>query len=145
MLIYTAGPITGLSYDTSTNWRDNLKKILPKNIQIISPMRGKDYLKESKKIEAWDENDPLRSKKGIVTRDRFDVSRCDLFFANLSTSSKISIGTMVEFGWADFKRKPIITLLKKDDIIYQHPFIYELSSFIVHDLNTAAEIIKNFL
>ncbi|MFA5172811.1 MAG: hypothetical protein WC435_00185 [Candidatus Paceibacterota bacterium] len=80
----------------------------------------------------------------MVTRDRFDVSRCDLFLANLLLSKEVSIGTMVEYGWADAFRKPIITLMKKDGI-YEHPFINELSGFIAEDIKEAVEIIKNVL
>jgi len=51
---------------------------------------------------------------------------------------------MVEYGWADAFRKPIITLMKKDGI-YEHPFINELSGFIAEDIKEAVEIIKNVL
>lgn len=143
-LVYCAGPITGLSFEEAADWRENLKKMLPPNIELLSPMRGKDHLKGEKKIYTWKEGNPLCSKKGIVTRDRFDVSRCNLFLANLLSSETVSIGTMVEFGWADAYRKPIVTIMRKEGI-YRHPFILELSSFIIENIEEAAEVIKSIL
>jgi nucleoside 2-deoxyribosyltransferase len=142
--VYCAGPITWLSYNETVDWRNDLKKMLPPNIKILSPMRGKDHLKREKEIHVWQEGNPLCSKKGIVTRDRFDVSRCDLFLANLFLSEKVSIGTMVEFGWADAYRKPIVTIMREEGI-YRHPFILELSSFITENIEEAAEVIKSIL
>ncbi|MFA5172812.1 MAG: hypothetical protein WC435_00190 [Candidatus Paceibacterota bacterium] len=48
--VYCAGPITGLSYNETVDWRNNLKEMLPPNIEILSPMRGKDHLKNEERI-----------------------------------------------------------------------------------------------
>src|SRR5947209_9922579 len=45
MIVYLAGPITGKTYAGATDWRHDFGLILPKIIKL-SPMRGKDYLKE---------------------------------------------------------------------------------------------------
>ncbi len=39
-LVYTAGPITGLSVGESTDWRNYVASKLPPNIQAVSPLRG---------------------------------------------------------------------------------------------------------
>ena len=57
-LLYCAGPITGLSYDESTDWRAYVASKLPENIHAVSPMRGKTYLKAQKEIKASYEDIP---------------------------------------------------------------------------------------
>ena len=45
-LVYLAGPITGLTFDGCTDWREYAKKSLAEaGIDGLSPMRAKDYLK----------------------------------------------------------------------------------------------------
>ena len=39
--------------------------------------------------------------KGIVTRDRWDVAKADVVLMNLVGATQVSIGTMVELGWAE--------------------------------------------
>lgn len=43
-ILYLAGAIKGLSYESSTNWREYVKEKLYPEIIAISPMRCKEYL-----------------------------------------------------------------------------------------------------
>jgi hypothetical protein len=77
--VYLAGPIRGLSYDTSQDWRGWAGMIFY-NVGILpfSPMRHKHFLKDKTSMPYSDESNVLASAKGIMTRDRSDVMRCDL-------------------------------------------------------------------
>lgn len=138
-LLYLAGPITGVSYGASTDWRKYVAEKLPKYIQGVSPMRGKKYLNKEKSVKDCYENRPLSSRKGITTRDRFDVMRCDMLFVNLEGAEKVSIGTVMEIAWADMLRKPIVIVMSKNNVHY-HSMVRESAGFIVSSLDKAIQI-----
>lgn len=64
--LYLAGPITDISYGNCTDWRTYVSSKLPPSIRAISPMRGKDYLKNEKSVKASYEDIPLSSGKGMT-------------------------------------------------------------------------------
>ena len=43
-IAYLAGPITDCSFDECVDWREQACKMLPGEIEGMSPMRGKTYL-----------------------------------------------------------------------------------------------------
>jgi nucleoside 2-deoxyribosyltransferase len=150
-LIYLAGPISGLSYDEAAKgWREEFKEklYLYTMVRCISPMRGKSHLNKVETIAPAGQYSEtvMSSAKGIVGRDRFDVNRVDLMVANLLGATRVSIGTMVEYGWADAARVPIITIIEPDGTNpHHHDFIYELSSFTVHNLDEAVAVVMSVL
>ena len=97
-LLYLAGPITGVSFDGCTDWREYVAGKLPKYIRGVSPMRGKKYLSNETAVKDAYENHPLSSSKGITCRDRFDTTRCDMVFVNFLGAKKASIGTVMEIA-----------------------------------------------
>jgi hypothetical protein len=139
-LLYCAGPITGISYGESVDWREYVSKKLPKYIKAISPMRGKKYLAGEKKVKDSYEEHPLSSQKGITCRDRMDVMRCDMILVNFLGANKVSIGSVMEITWADAYRKPIVIVMEKDNI-HSHAMIREVSGFIVSTLDEAIKIV----
>lgn len=141
MKVYLAGPIKGLSYDDATNWRESASHDLVKHgIEPLSPMRYKDYLSEEKELKDSYGNNPLSSDKGVVARDRWDVMRCDAVLMYLVGAEKVSIGTMIEVGWADAFRKPIVTVMTLHNVHF-HAMVRECSGFIVPTLQQACEIL----
>ena len=138
-LLYCAGAITGISYAGSTDWREYVSQKLPPFITAVSPMRGKKYLSQEKNVKASYEDIPLSSQKGIMTRDRMDVMRCDMILVNLLGTEKVSIGSVMEVAWADAFRKPIILVMEKDNL-HSHPMLREAAGFIVSDLDEAITI-----
>lgn len=143
--IYLAGPITGLSYDDANDWRDYVTGKLSGIAECISPMRAKGFLKSVGNLgKSGYEANPLSSQKGITTRDRWDVSRCDAVFMFLGDSESVSIGTMIEAGWADAYRKPVILVIGKDfeSTPYNHCMLKELSGYIVCGLDEGIQIVE---
>ena len=144
--VYLAGPIRGLTYEGCNSWREYaIKELAEHNIIGISPMRCKEYLNTGELLLECDEN-PLSSSKGIVIRDRWDVTKnCDILLANLLGAEKVSIGTMFEYGWADAMRKPIITIMESQGNVHDHAFIKETTGFRVKTLEEALKIARAIL
>lgn len=139
--VYLAGPIAHLTYEEATEWRTSAARVLESyGIQVFSPMRAKEFLKGRGVITPEIYADVLASDAGIVTRDRNDVRTCDLVLANLLGAPQVSVGTPVEFGWADAFGKPIITVMEAEGNAYEHPFTRRLSGFRVTSLDEALEI-----
>lgn len=138
-LLYCAGPITGVSYDKSTDWREYVASRLPAHIKAVSPMRGKKYLASEKNVKDSYEEHPLSCQKGITCRDRMDVMRCDMVLVNFLGANMVSIGSVMEIAWADAWRKPIVLVIEKNNV-HSHAMLREVSGFIVSHLDDAIAI-----
>jgi nucleoside 2-deoxyribosyltransferase len=143
-LLYCAGPILGTSYEESAKWRKYVAKKLPPYIKAVSPLRGKNYLIGETNMQHSHEDMPLSSRKGIVCRDRMDVMRADMILVNFLGAKKVSIGTVMEIAWADALRKPIVLVMRGNNV-HSHSMIEEVSGFIVPDLDQAISVVTAVL
>ena len=148
--VYLAGAITGLSYDGCTDWRKQVKEELGEaGIEAFSPMRAKEYLSHVEKLtadcDAYAALSALSSNRGIMTRDRWDATRCDLLFVNLLGTAKASIGTCMEIAWADLGRRPIVCAMEPTGNPHEHGMILEAIGFRVPTLEEAITITKAIL
>lgn len=149
-LVYLAGPITGLSYGGAVDWReDATRQLLYAGIEALSPMRGKAYLKDYKHIGGTSKDhenfgQALSHGKGVVTRDRWDSMRADVVLMNLLGAERVSIGTMIEAGWADAARVPIV-LVREDANVHNHAMLDQLAGFIVPTLEEGLVIVRALL
>jgi nucleoside 2-deoxyribosyltransferase len=143
-LVYLAGPIDGCTYESCTNWReDAIQQLAKDGITGLSPMRAKEFLKIHQKIiDKIHNNHPLTSDSGITTRDIWDVRRCDAILFNLLGAEKVSIGTMIEYGWASAFNKPIITIIEKEGNIHEHSIVRQLSGYRIDNLESGLNIIR---
>lgn len=140
-LIYLAGPITGESWAGSTDWREDMITALDRyDMHGVSPLRGKEYLKNETQISDSYENTTLSSSKSIFARDFHDVKRCDALLVNFLGSKKVSIGTVMEITYAWTLRKPVVVVMDVDNI-HKHSMLGEASSFILPTLNEAAAVL----
>jgi len=160
--VYLAGPITGLTYGKARHgWREEFAAMLPRHIISLSPMRGKDFLMGEKSLKG-DPNmyptNPLARPSGIIARDRNDVRNCDVVVACfLGAMDHPSLGTAVEFGWADAYRKPVVMVVEdKDQVthfddhdevgnIHLHAFLTEIAGYQTNNLEEAAQIVRCLL
>jgi len=147
--VYLAGPIAGLSYDESTDWRQEaIKYLASKGITCLDPMRSKEHLAGVARIEGSYEDEALSSQKGINTRDHWDVMRCDVVLANLEHAREYpdrpTIGTIMEIAWAWAYRKPLVLILKEDSI-YEHPMVLECAGFRVGSLESGLNVVAGLL
>lgn len=142
-LVYLAGPITGLSYGEATDWRSYaIQSLAKENIKGLSPLRCKEYLMLEKKIAQKYDSFVLSTGKGITTRDRWDCLRCDVLLVNLLGAEKVSIGTMMELGWASSNNKPIVLCIEDQGNIHDHAMVREVCGFAVNSLDHGLEIVK---
>lgn len=143
--VYLAGPITGLSFDKATDWRNEVvDKLVAVGIDAFSPLRAKAYLSGVNAIADHYPESVLSSRKGITNRDRFDVMQCDVLFANMLGATKASIGTAIELGWADAFRKPIVLVMEEGNI-HDHAMVNEVSGFVVRTVEEGINVVKALL
>lgn len=143
-LVYLGGPISGLSYEGATDWRDDVIAALPPQIVGVSPMRAKSYLSNSIAIADACPAHTLSSERGITARDRYDVMRSDMVAMNFLDADKASIGSSIEVGWADAYRKPLVVAMRPGDV-HDHAMIRAIAGFIVPTLDDLVEVVTSVL
>ena len=144
--VYLAGPISGLSYRRAQNWRDQAAAALkPHGINALSPLRCKEFLSELPEIGPTGENyahmSPLATPRGVMTRDRYDATRCDVLLVNLLGADRVSIGTVMEIAWADAKRTPIVLVMEERGNPHEHMMIAEAVGFRVKTLGDGLQCV----
>jgi len=124
-LVYLSGPISLTSYEGATEWYGEIREMLLPHIRVLEPMRGKEGLRGTKgPLGHWGSDDHrgrgrhknpgglwpiIGTRAGITGRDRWDVMRSDAVLMNLERcEGGVSIGAMIEAGWADAARVPLI-------------------------------------
>ena len=141
--VYLAGPITGLTFGECTDWRDQVRDAVPDFIQTVSPMRGKQRLKEIAEnlpiLDSYEDN-PLTSSKGINMRDYNDVKRSSVIFVNFLGAKRVSIGTVIEIAWAFQMQKPVICVMEPDNI-HQHSMLNHACGYIVPTLEAGIQLL----
>ncbi len=146
--VYLAGPITGLTYGGCNSWREYAQKeLFAAEIIGVSPLRAKDYLKTYEGELIGDEyfDKVLSCAKGITTRDRWDAMNSDLLLVNFLGAERASLGSMIEYGWADAARNPIITVMEEGGNLHDHAIVRELTGFRVETLDAGLNVAKAIL
>ena len=154
--VYLAGPITGLSFEGCTDWREYAIKELDRvGITGLSPMRSKDYLQRERIVGDCYDDKVLSCARGIITRDRWDTTRCDIILVNLLGAEKVSIGTVMELAWADLARIPSIVVMEptlpstgtpvRPGNIHEHSMLREATGFRVETLEEGLNVAKAIL
>jgi nucleoside 2-deoxyribosyltransferase len=150
--VYLAGPITGLTYGQGQDWRQYVSQRFSKGILGYSPLRAKQYLdnghiitdNQDELIMHGDLSAALSSDKGICARDRYDCKTADLILMNLLGATRVSIGTMVEIGWATAYDKPIVLVMEAEGNLHDHMMVRTLP-FIVRNLDNAIKVVNAIL
>lgn len=144
--VYLAGQIAGLTYDGADDWRQIVRYDLSRDgIRVFSPLRGKEFLRGAGVLEGPVDAHPLSTAHGLTARDREDVRRADAVLMYLPTSERVSIGTMIEVGWADAWRVPIVLVTNADSLYASHPMVIECASYVVPELHQGVALIRSLL
>lgn len=144
-LVYLCGKITGATYEEARyGWRlEVVEACRDLDIEFLSPMRAKEHLCGIKDLSPMGGNHVLSTAHAITTRDRFDVSRCSLIFANFLGMGDKTNGCSVEFGWADMLRKPIICCIEPDGSNpNEHAIITDLIGWRCDTLAQGIEVLR---
>ena len=138
--VYLAGPVTGLDFSDATSWRRRTNvQFRERGIEAIDPTRGKDYLAGSGILSAKGYTQTMSTDQAITTRDRYDTQRADVVIANFLGAEKISAGTMIELGWADSVRTPVIVIAEEGNP-HDHAMVRSIAGFWVGTLEEAIDV-----
>lgn len=148
--VYLAGPITGLTYGQGQGWRDFVTSDLAAaGIKGLSPLRAKDYLAAIGELSGHGREyahlGVLSTPRAVMTRDRFDATRCDVLFVNLLGADRVSIGTVMEIAMADIARTPIVCAIEPTGNPHEHMMISEAIGFRVPSIEEALHVVKAIL
>lgn len=137
--VYLAGPMSGLTWKEMSEWRcEAAEKLQVHGLQTITPTRAKPFLKDPALIRRrW-----IRDV-AVSRRDRNDLKNASAVLMNLSMTEAISIGTMVELGWADAFGVPVILVVQPGAV--QHVFLRALATEIVYSLEEGITAILELL
>ena len=79
---------------------------------------------------------------GIMTRDHWDVSRCDAVLFYLKDAKRVSVGTMFELAWAFAYRKPTVVVMEQRGNLHDHSMVREATDYRVDTLEEAVEMLR---
>lgn len=142
--VYLAGPITGCSFEGANDWRVEVSKRLASGIEAYSPIRGKTFLEGMTEIGHEYPEHLMSSGRAITVRDRNDTFTADALLVNLLGATRVSVGTMIELGWADRGRTPIVLAMEADNP-HQHPMVKDVAGWIVPTLEDAIKVVNLLL
>lgn len=147
--VYLAGPISGCSYGEATDWRDAvIADLATAGIKGLSPMRAKEYLSHMQDLDKncveYGEINVLSSPRGIMTRDHFDCTRCDVLLVHFGEATKVSVGTVMEVAWAFTHQTPIVCVMPPGNV-HEHAVVSQAIDYRVNTLEEAVHIVKAIL
>lgn len=149
-LVYLVGPITGLSYEGCTEWRDAVKEDLEATgiYHCLTPMRGKKHLVGHDNLPA---NVPERIRRpgcnghDILARDYYDCMRSDVIFCNLIGADMASIGSCFELAWSWGNPKSFSVVIMEPDNPHAHIFPIQAGSVIFPTIEEGVRYMKEVL
>lgn len=137
--VYLAGPISGLTYEDATGWRDNPAfhdDLALAGWTPLSPMEGYEWLSGNDKplsVHFEDAAHPGAAAEA-VRDDLAAIDAAKAVLCNFSGASRASIGTCAELGYAFARGKAVISVLPTGDTVHDHPFVTNLSYRVVETL-----------
>ena len=144
MRIYTAGPISGQSYDqVMRRYRNQVTDLMSIGYDVICPMTGKEYLRTELEFKAngYDQH-PISTNHAIKERDRWMVGSVDIVLVDFTECNGIvSIGSCMELAWADELKKHTIVVMDEDNI-HQHCFIIECADIVFPTIKDAYKYLR---
>lgn len=155
--IYLSGPIGQTDFAGASNWYRRVREALSPDIRLFMPMRFAWHLEGSKgEIGSHTPETPVLdipaehrrhdeifgTRAAIAGADRFDCQRADLVLMNLEQATRVSIGCMIEAGWADAARVPIILVAQPGNPHAGHPILEHLATWRVRTLEEACAVVR---
>ena len=139
---YLSGPISGLSYEGATGWREHATAVLTEaGIHVLSPMRGKRSLSHQGMMKPGGYRRPAFSDAALKARDLADVRRSDVILVNFEAANEKSLGTTFELGWSDILGGKFVVIVMSEDNCHSHGFVRESADVIVKTLDEALDCI----
>jgi len=146
--VYLAGPMVGLSFKDASQWRNTVTRKLKSKWNILSPLTALDQKSKFpfKTLSQTDtDHRPIKHvPSAFVTVDEFFVDKCDFVLANFIGSTRVSIGTVWELGYAWGQGKKIVSIIEPESI-HDHPFLRRRSHLFVPTLAEAIEFLGSIV
>ena len=90
-------------------------------------------------------NHLMSSQRGVFHKDRMDVQRADAMIINLLGAEKVSIGTVMEIGWANAWEIPVVLVMEKEGNVHDHCMIREACPFHVESVEEACQVVTQLV
>ena len=147
--VYLSGPISGLMYDEAAlGWRKEVGTILETAGAIVldpTKLETEHYSSEEPISPLADQQSIMLNWKSITTKDRFYVQETDIVLLNLLGATRVSIGSMLELGWADLLRKPVILVMENEGNLHDHAMVREMVGFHTDSLDQGVDLALTLL
>lgn len=127
--LYIAHPISGLSGEDIFNYFDHTKNLLKEYYHILSPMNGKNHLRNVDKVVSTGYKNPISNDHAVFQRDTWMVSQSNIVFCDFTGSKKVSIGCCMELAIASWLNKHTIVVMKEGNL-HNHCFVKESADII---------------
>jgi nucleoside 2-deoxyribosyltransferase len=146
LLVYLAGPMTGMRIEHVKEWRGHaMSRLEEAGFTVLDPARGLMFLEPEAVVKDAYDDEFTENRHVVFERDKFDSTRADVLFVNLKHAHRISIGTMMEMAWAHLSGRFVVTVLEKEGNPHMHAFVREASSILFDDPEEACDyIIRTF-
>ena len=147
--VYLSGPISGLMYDEAAlGWRRDVTLILEAAGAVVldpTKLETEHYTLKEPISPLADQQSVLLNWKSITTKDRFYVQETDVVLMNLLGATRVSIGSMLELGWADLLRKPVVLVMESEGNMHNHAMVREMVGFHTASLDQGVHLIRTLL
>lgn len=144
--VYLAGPITNNTREEANEWRAATRERLwSHGIAGISPLRCEPLIGERYTLGTPDPR--FGTARAIASKNFFDVAACDVTLAYMPLELEketLSLGTLLEIGWAFGLRKPVI-LATDDERLIRHPVVNSSVAWLVPTLSDAVDVVIGIL
>ncbi len=146
LLVYLAGPMTGMPVEQVIGWRQEARRKLSEaGFTVLDPSRGLMFLKPEETVKDAYEDETTENKHVVFERDKFDSTRADILVVNLLNSKRISIGTMMEVAWANLSGRFVVVVMEKEGNPHMHAFVREAASIRFQNTEDAIDyVIQTF-
>ena len=134
--IYLAHPITALLADDVFRYYDGIGNAISEQHICLSPMSGKDELRNVGTMERSYDASPVSNSHAIYERDMWMVATADIVLCDLTNSQNVSIGCCFELAVAAKLGKHVVIAME-DGNIHDHPFVREAADIIFPSLYDA--------
>jgi nucleoside 2-deoxyribosyltransferase len=142
LLVYLAGPMTGMTMEYVRKWREEAQQKLESNgFTVLNPARGLVFLKPEVVVKDAYEDEFSENKHVVFTRDKFDSTRADVLIVNLLKTTRVSIGTMMEMAWAHLSGRFLVTVMEREGNPHTHAFVRETSCVICDSVEAAVDYV----
>lgn len=142
MRIYTAGPITGLSYNqVMERYEAQTARLRDYGYEVFCPMVGKGFLKDEASLSGFGYDSPTATNRAIKGRDKWMVKQSDIVLVDFTDAKVASIGSCMEIAWAEEFNKHVIVVMPKENV-HRHAFILESADIIFENIYEAYGYLK---